>query len=141
MDVDLGRLKKLSGNGLSILKGLKSKYEAHHKVKISDDAIHAAVGLSSRYITDRFLPDKAIDLIDEAASKVRLRETKTPDNVKEIENKIKSAKEEKVAFVNAQDYEKAAEMRDKEIALKKELDECIKANKHKSFNIECCRIT
>ena len=112
-----------------ILKGLKSKYEAHHKVKISDDAIHAAVGLSSRYITDRFLPDKAIDLIDEAASKVRLRETKTPDNVKEIENKIKSAKEEKVAFVNAQDYEKAAEMRDKEIALKKELDECIKANK------------
>jgi len=112
-----------------ILKGLKSKYEAHHKVKISDAAINAAVGLSSRYITDRFLPDKAIDLIDEAASKVRLRETKTPDNIKELENKIKSAKEEKVAFVNAQDYEKAAEMRDKEIALKKELDECIKANK------------
>ena len=112
-----------------ILKGLKSKYEAHHKVKISDGAINAAVSLSSRYITDRFLPDKAIDLIDEAASKVRLRETKTPDNIKELENKIKSVKEEKVAFVNAQDYEKAAEMRDKEIALKQELEERIKANK------------
>ena len=112
-----------------ILKGLKTKYEAHHKVQISDEAINAAVVLSSRYITDRFLPDKAIDLIDEAASKVRLRESKTPDNIREIENKIKSAKEEKVAFVNAQDYEKAAEMRDKEIALKKELEECIKANK------------
>ena len=112
-----------------ILKGLKSKYEAHHKVKISDGAINAAVSLSSRYITDRFLPDKAIDLIDEAASKVRLRETKTPDNIKELENKIKSVKEEKVAFVNAQDYEKAAEMRDKEIALKQELEERVKANK------------
>ena len=112
-----------------ILKGLKSKYEAHHKVKISNEAITASVVLSSRYITDRFLPDKAIDLIDEAASKVRLRATKTPDNVKELENKIKSANAEKTAFVNAQDYEKAAEMRDKEISLKTELDELLKSNK------------
>ncbi len=113
-------------DAILILKGLRNKYEAHHKVKITDEAIISAVNLSSRYITDRFLPDKAIDLIDEAASKVRLKNTKTPDNVKELEGKIKSIAEEKTAFVNAQDFEKAAELRDKEKALKEEL-ETIKA--------------
>lgn len=107
---------------IEILKGLRDRYEAHHKVKITDEAINEAVTLSSRYIADRFLPDKAIDLIDEAASRVRLRAYTAPDDLKEIEEKIKKLEAEKSAAVNEQDFERAAKIRDDEKALKVELD-------------------
>ncbi len=97
-----------------ILKGIRDKYEAHHKVKITDEAISAAVKMSARYITDRYLPDKAIDLVDEAASRVRLRSYTTPDHIKELEQQLKALSEEKSAAVSAQDFEKAASLRDKE---------------------------
>lgn len=106
---------------VQILKGLRNKYEAHHKVKITDDAIVAAVKMSSRYITDRYLPDKAIDLIDEAASKVRLRAFSAPPEVKKIEDEIKQTNEEKAAAVNSQDFEAAARLRDKEKELRSKL--------------------
>lgn len=106
---------------VEILNGLKDKYEAHHKVKITDDAIKAAVKMSSRYITDRFLPDKAIDLVDEAASKVRLRAYTAPPQIKEIEEEIKRINEEKAAAVSSQDYEGAATLRDKEKELRSSL--------------------
>ncbi len=106
---------------VEILKGLRNKYEAHHKVKITDEAIEAAVKMSSRYITDRYLPDKAIDLIDEAASRVRLRAFTMPPEVKKIENDIKQINEEKAAAVNAQDFEAAAALRDKEKELRSKL--------------------
>ena len=106
---------------VEILKGLRNKYEAHHKVKITDDAIVAAVKMSSRYITDRYLPDKAIDLIDEAASRVRLRAFTTPPEVKKIEDEIKQINEEKAAAVNSQDFEAAARLRDKEKELRSKL--------------------
>lgn len=104
-------------DAVKILLGLRDKYEAHHKIKITDEAIEAAVKLSSRYITDRFLPDKAIDLIDEAASRVRLKAFTAPPDLKELEDKIKKAGEEKAAAVNAQDFETAAKFRDQEKAL------------------------
>ena len=106
---------------VEILKGLRDRYEAHHKVKISDEAITAAVKLSSRYIADRFLPDKAIDLIDEAASRVRLRAYTAPDDLHEIENRIKTLQQEKEEAVNTQDFERAAELRDEEKKLRQEL--------------------
>lgn len=84
---------------VQILKGLRDKYEAHHKVKISDEAIDDAVKMSSRYIADRFLPDKAIDLIDEAASRVRLKAYTAPDNIKAMEKEVKSLEEEKSSAV------------------------------------------
>ena len=108
---------------IEILKGLHDKYEAHHNVKIPDDAIEAAVHLSSRYITDRYLPDKAIDLIDEAASKIRLRAFTPPENIKELEDKIKSISDEKASAVNSQNYELAARLRDEEKEAQKKLDE------------------
>ncbi len=97
-----------------ILKGLRNKYEAHHKVKITDEAIEAAVKMSARYITDRFLPDKAIDLVDEAASRVRLRSYTAPPEIKELEEELKEITEEKAASINNQDFERAASLRDKE---------------------------
>ena len=97
-----------------ILKGLREKYEAHHKVRITDGAIDAAVQLSSRYIADRYLPDKAIDLIDEAASRVRLKAFNAPDDIRELEEAVKRLQEQKVQAVNAQDFEGAAALRDKE---------------------------
>ncbi len=106
-----------------ILFGLRDKYEAHHAVKITDDAIRAAVKYSDRYITDRFLPDKAIDLIDEASSKVRLKVNTAPPNLKELEEEITALSHEKEAAIMAQEYEKAAELRDKEQQKKKELEE------------------
>lgn len=106
---------------VEILKGLRNKYEAHHKVKITDDAIVAAVKMSSRYITDRYLPDKAIDLIDEAASRVRLRAFTTPPEIKKIEDDIKQINEEKAAAVNSQDFESAAALRDREKELRSKL--------------------
>ena len=105
-----------------ILKGIRDKYEAHHGVEISDEAIEAAVKLSSRYITDRFLPDKAIDLIDEAASRVRLQSYTAPTDVKDLEAEIERLGKEKEAAVISQEYEKAAEYRDQEKSKKEELE-------------------
>lgn len=105
-----------------ILKGLRDKYEAHHKVVITDEAIEAAAKLSHRYISDRFLPDKAIDLIDEAASRVRLKSSTAPKGLKEIENKIKELKNEKRVAINNQNFEKAASFRDEEKKLTDELE-------------------
>ncbi len=109
-------------DAVQILFGLRDKYEAHHKIKISDEALQAAVQLSSRYITDRYLPDKAIDLIDEAASRVRMKAFTAPPDLKELEDKIKKAGEEKAAAVNAQDFETAAKIRDEEKALNEEYE-------------------
>ncbi len=110
-----------SEEAVEILKGLRDKYEAHHKVKITDEAIEAAVKMSVRYIGDRFLPDKAIDLIDEAASKVRLRAYTPPEDVRELEDKIKHIAEEKQTAVNSQDFEKAASLRDEEKEMQTQL--------------------
>lgn len=106
---------------VEILKGIKDKYEAHHKVKITDEAIESAVKLSTRYIGDRYLPDKAIDLIDEAASRVRLRSYTAPSDLKELEDKKKSVEAEKLSAVNAQEFERAAALRDEERKLDKEI--------------------
>ncbi|WP_408008912.1 ATP-dependent protease ATP-binding subunit ClpC [Pseudalkalibacillus sp. A8] len=107
---------------IQILKGLRDRYEAHHRVTITDDAIDAAVKLSDRYISDRFLPDKAIDLIDEAASKVRLRSYTAPPNLKELEQRLESVRKEKDAAVQSQEFEKAASLRDSEQKLREELE-------------------
>jgi len=107
---------------VKILNGLRDKYEAHHKVAITDEAIEAAAKLSHRYISDRFLPDKAIDLIDEAASRTRLKSSTAPKSLKELEDKIKEVKAEKKAAINNQDFEKAASFRDEEKKLSEELD-------------------
>ena len=106
---------------IEILKGIKDKYEAHHKVKITDEAIESAVKLSTRYIGDRYLPDKAIDLIDEAASRVRLRSYTAPSDLKELEDKKKSVEAEKLSAVNAQEFDRAAALRDEERKLDKEI--------------------
>lgn len=107
---------------VQILKGLRDRYEAHHRVKITDDAIEAAAHLSERYITDRFLPDKAIDLIDEAGSKVRLQSYTVPPNLKELEHKLDEVRKEKDAAVQSQEFEKAASLRDSEQGLREELE-------------------
>ena len=107
---------------IDILKGLRDKYEAHHKVRITDGAIIAAVKMSSRYIGDRYLPDKAIDLVDEAASRVRLKAFATPPDLKELEEKIKSLNEEMASAVNSQDFEQAASIRDEKNKLSNELE-------------------
>lgn len=106
---------------IGILRGLRDRYEAHHKVRISDGAINAAVDLSSKYINDRYLPDKAIDLIDEAASRVRLRLMTAPIDLKEIEDELKHISDEKSAAVKAQNFEEAARLRDKELEKTAEL--------------------
>jgi ATP-dependent Clp protease ATP-binding subunit ClpC len=106
-----------------ILKGLRDKYEAHHKVKYSDDALKAAAELSDRYISDRFLPDKAIDLIDESGSRSRLQMTQTPPQFKEKEAEIDKVVKDKAAAIANQEYEKAARLRDKEKDLRKALEE------------------
>ncbi len=103
---------------IEILKGLRDRYEAHHMVKINDQALESAVRLSARYITDRFLPDKAIDLIDEAGSRVRLANYVLPGDVKELEAKLAEIVNEKEEAINAQEYEKAAQLRDQEQTLK-----------------------
>ncbi|HEU4962498.1 MAG TPA: ATP-dependent Clp protease ATP-binding subunit [Bacilli bacterium] len=105
-----------------ILQGLRDRYEAHHRVKILDDALEAAVKLSDRYITDRFLPDKAIDLIDEAASRVRLRTYTQPPNLKELEEKLDEIRSEKESAVQSQEFEKAASLRDTEQKVREELE-------------------
>ena len=109
-------------DAVEILKGLRDRYEAHHKVRITDQAIEAAVKLSSRYISDRFLPDKAIDLIDEACSRVRLNNLTPSTDMKDLEEKIKKLSDEKTAAINSQNFELAAEIRDNEVKLQEELD-------------------
>ncbi len=108
---------------IEILKGLRDKYEAHHKVKITDEAIRAAVQLSTRYISDRYLPDKAIDLIDEAASRVRLKAFTAPTDVRQLEEEVKRLAAEKKSAVNEQDFERAARLRDEEKAIQQQLEE------------------
>jgi len=107
---------------VQILHGLRDRYEAHHRVTITDEAIESAVNLSDRYITDRFLPDKAIDLIDEAGSKVRLRSYTIPPSLKELEQKLEEVRKEKDAAVQSQEFEKAASLRDSEQRLREELE-------------------
>lgn len=107
---------------IEILKGLRDKYEAHHRVKITDDAIDAAVKLSDRYITDRYLPDKAIDLIDEAASRVRLKSFTAPPDLKKLEEQLENLRKEKEDAIRCQEFEKAARIRDEEQRFKNDLE-------------------
>lgn len=107
---------------VQILKGLRDRYEAHHRVTITDEAIDAATNLSDRYISDRFLPDKAIDLIDEAGSRVRLKSYTVPPDLKELEQKLEEVRKEKDAAVQSQEFEKAASLRDSEQRLREELE-------------------
>lgn len=119
-------------DALEILKGLRDRYEAFHKAKITDEALTAAVSLSSRYITDRFLPDKAIDVVDEAASKVRMKVFSAAPDVKALEDRLNTVKKEKEAAVTSQDFEKAAKLRDEEQSLVKEIGDKKSIAKEKS---------
>ena len=109
-------------DAIEILKGLRDRYEAHHKVKISDEAIEAAVKLSSRYIADRYLPDKAIDLVDEAASKVRLSALTYPNEIKDLEAELETLESEKTAAISEQDFERAAQLRDEQKNITEQLE-------------------
>ena len=109
-------------DAVAILKGLRDRYEAHHKVKISDEAIEAAVKLSSRYIADRYLPDKAIDLVDEAASKVRLSALTYPNEIKDLEAELETLESEKTAAISEQDFERAAQLRDEQKNITEQLE-------------------
>lgn len=123
---------------VAILQGLRDRYEAHHSVKITDEAIQAAVRLSDRYISDRFLPDKAIDLIDEAASRVRIQSFTAPPDLKDLEEVVDNLKKEKEAAVKRQEFEKAARIRDEELKRREELNEIRKtweANRGKDMMI------
>ena len=119
-------------DALEILRGLRDRYEAFHKAKITDEALKAAVTLSSRYITDRFLPDKAIDVVDEAASKVRMKVFSAAPDVKALEDRLNAVKKEKEAAVTSQDFEKAAKLRDEEQVLVKEIDDKKTVSKEES---------
>ncbi len=121
---------------VQILAGLRDRYEAHHRVTITDEAIEAAAKMADRYISDRFLPDKAIDLIDEAGSKVRLRSYTTPPNLKKLEVDLEAIRSEKNAAVQSQEFEKAASFRDKEQRMKEELEETKAAWKEKQGKTE-----
>lgn len=123
-----------------IIKGLRDRYEAHHRVKIPDDVIEGAVKLSSRYIADRFLPDKAIDVVDEACSKVRLRSFTTPPELKKLEADLDTVRKEKDAAVQSQEFEKAAALRDQEQKLREKLDETKRKWKEKQV-VENTEIT
>lgn len=116
---------------VEILRGLRDRYEAHHRVTITDEAIEAAATLSDRYITDRFLPDKAIDLIDEAGSKVRLHSYTIPPNLKELERELEEVRKEKDAAVQSQEFETAASLRDSEQGLREKLEKTKKQWKEK----------
>lgn len=119
-------------DALEILRGLRDRYEAFHKAKITDEALKAAVSLSNRYITDRFLPDKAIDVVDEAASKVRMKVFSAAPDVKALEDRLNTVKKEKEAAVTSQDFEKAAKLRDEEKSLLKEIGDKKSVAKEKS---------
>ncbi|MCA9824781.1 MAG: ATP-dependent Clp protease ATP-binding subunit [Dehalococcoidia bacterium] len=108
---------------IEILKGIRARYEEHHKLKIGDDALQAAAELSSRYVIDRFLPDKAIDLIDEASSRVRIRRAATPPSLKEAMRGLESLRKEKDQAIGSQQFEYAAELRDREVKLQEKIDE------------------
>src|ERR1700733_8139962 len=107
---------------IQILKGLRDKYEAHHRVKYSDESLEAAARLSDRYISNRFLPDKAVDILDEAGAKARLQAMVVPDDIKELEEKIEQLKKEKESYIKIQDFERAAKMRDQEREVREELE-------------------
>ena len=117
-----------------ILQGLKDRYENHHNVEFTDEAINAAANLSSRYIQDRFLPDKGIDLIDEAGARTRLLSLEVPDYIKEIEKKLDSVKKQKEDAVQSEKYEKATELRDAEYKISEELDNALKEWKNTRKN-------
>lgn len=126
-------------DSIEILKGIRDKYEAHHNVKITDEAIKAAVELSSRYINDRFLPDKAIDLIDEASSKIKLKAFVEPEYLKNMEKELEKVIKEKEEAINVQNYEKAAKLRDREKELIERLEqenERWKSKNNKVINID-----
>ena len=127
-------------NTIEILKGIIDKYEAHHNVKITNEAIESAVNLSVKYITDRFLPDKAIDLIDEAASKIRTKIFTEPDEIKELQEEITILAKEKEEAIYEQEFEKAAQLRDKEELLKKKLNDKME-NLEKIRNRDVAKIT
>ncbi|NIH72606.1 ATP-dependent Clp protease ATP-binding subunit, partial [Auritidibacter ignavus] len=110
-------------DSVEILRGLRDRYEAHHKVSITEDALQAAATLADRYISDRFLPDKAIDLIDEAGARLRIQRMSTPDEIKEFDAKIAEVRKEKEAAIDGQDFEGAASLRDKEQKLQQERNE------------------
>ena len=110
-------------DAIKILEGLRDKYEAHHNVKITDDAIKAAVDLSIRYVNDRYLPDKAIDLIDEAASKVKMQSYTKPNSIRKLEEEIEKVNKEKEEAIATQNFEKAAKLRDKQRTKKEKLEE------------------
>lgn len=116
-------------DAIKILEGLRDKYEAHHRVKIADEALKAAVELSHRYITDRYLPDKAIDLIDEAASKIRLKTVTIPPDLKDLEEELEELAKEKEEAISLQDFERAAQIRDREETIRKSLEERQKIGK------------
>ncbi|MFC1704381.1 ATP-dependent Clp protease ATP-binding subunit [Candidatus Omnitrophota bacterium] len=107
---------------VEILKGLRDRYETHHKVKFTDESLEAAAKFSDRYVSGRFLPDKAIDIIDEAGSRARLAEMTIPENIKELEQRVNQFKKEKEAFIKSQDFEKAAKLRDQERASRNDLE-------------------
>ena len=107
----------------AILRGLRDRYEAHHRLQITDESIDAAVALSTRYIGDRHLPDKAIDLIDEACSRVRMERLATPPDLRELEEKVEHTRREKEEAIRGQDFEKAAMLRDAEEDFRKELEQ------------------
>ena len=119
---------------IEILKGLRDKYEAHHKVKITDGALKAAANLAHRYISDRFLPDKAIDLIDESGSRVRLRMTTRPPDLKELQKELETVRKEKESAVKSQEFEKAAKLRDTIRELEKKLEKIRKAWEEKKID-------
>lgn len=125
---------------VTILKGLRDRYEAHHKVRITDEAICAAVDLSVRYINDRFLPDKAIDLIDEAASRVRLRQMTAPVDLKALEDELKHISDEKASAINSQNFEEAARLRDRENKKQRELNE-LKSTWHENSEHSSGQVT
>ncbi|MEN9495087.1 MAG: hypothetical protein RLZZ137_127, partial [Cyanobacteriota bacterium] len=114
---------------IEILRGLKERYEAHHRLKIADEALVAAATLGDRYISDRFLPDKAIDLIDEAGSRVRLMNSKLPPAAKEIDKQLRDIEKQKEDAVREQDYTKAGELRDKEVELREQIRNLLQARK------------
>lgn len=119
---------------IDILKGLRDRYEAHHKVQITDDALVMAVKLASRYITDRFLPDKAIDVMDEAASRVRLQSTMPPPELRDVDSKLRQVRQEKDAVIHMQEYEKAVQLREKEEKLRREKEKLEKDWSDKKIN-------
>ncbi|MFZ5646376.1 MAG: ATP-dependent Clp protease ATP-binding subunit [Bacillota bacterium] len=124
------------GETVEILKGIRDKYEAHHRVRITDKALEAAARLSDRYITDRFLPDKAIDLIDEASSRVKLKAYTAPPDIKEVEKQLEGIRKEKEAAINSQEFEKAAQLRDKEQNLKQRLESTRESWKQQQGGLE-----